>query len=137
MRELNGHKNIVRYKAHSIKRQQNNGVYEVLLLLEYCSRGHVLDLMNKKIQTGFTQKEVLNIFSDVCKARGEYISCDQFYNFNGRKWAEIVCWKQEQTIAKTCTFFESFQTKVLQTEKSRSFDKFDQHLGQYNKWSIT
>ena len=25
MRELNGHRNIVRYKAHSIKRQQNNG----------------------------------------------------------------------------------------------------------------
>ena len=25
MRELNGHKNIVRYKAHSIKRQPNNG----------------------------------------------------------------------------------------------------------------
>ena len=71
MRELNGHKNIVRYKAHSIKRQQNNGVYEVLLLLEYCSRGHVLDLMNKKNQTGFTQKEVLGIFSDVCKARGD------------------------------------------------------------------
>ena len=44
------------------------GVYEVLLLLEYCSRGHVLDLMNKKIQTGFTQKEVLHIYSDVCKA---------------------------------------------------------------------
>ena len=82
MRELNGHKNIVRYKAHSIKRQQNNGVYEVLLLLEYCSRGHVLDLMNKKIQTGFTQKEVLNIFSDVCKARGEYFSCDKFENIN-------------------------------------------------------
>ena len=40
----------------------------MLLLLEYCSRGHVLDLMNKKIQTGFTQKEVLNIFGDVCQA---------------------------------------------------------------------
>lgn len=27
MRELNGHRNIVRYKAHSIKRQQNNGTF--------------------------------------------------------------------------------------------------------------
>ena len=82
MRELNGHKNIVRYKAHSIKRQQNNGVYEVLLLLEYCSRGHVLDLMNKKIQTGFTQKEVLSIFSDVCKAKGDHSFCNKYLKYS-------------------------------------------------------
>ena len=33
MRELNGHKNIVRYKAHSIKRQPNNGKKLVKLIV--------------------------------------------------------------------------------------------------------
>lgn len=37
MRELNGHKNIVRYKAHSIKRQPNNG--KNLVMNQTCSLG--------------------------------------------------------------------------------------------------
>jgi serine/threonine protein kinase len=67
MKELNGHKNIVRYMAHMIKKQPT-GVYEILLLIEYCSRGHVLDLMNKRLNSGFNESEILHIFSDVCQA---------------------------------------------------------------------
>ena len=82
MKELNGHKNIVRYMAHMIKKQptgtksvavvtslksNHSGVYEILLLIEYCSRGHVLDLMNKRLNSGFNESEILHIFSDVCQ----------------------------------------------------------------------
>ena len=35
------------------------------------SRGHVLDQMNKRLNSGFTEDEVLNIFCDVLEAIGK------------------------------------------------------------------
>jgi len=67
MRKLTGHKNIVRYMAHKITCLKN-GTHEVLVLIEYCSRGHVLDFMNKRLSTGFTEDEVMRIFCDVVEA---------------------------------------------------------------------
>jgi len=49
-------------------KSNHSGVYEILLLIEYCSRGHVLDLMNKRLNSGFNESEILHIFSDVCQA---------------------------------------------------------------------
>lgn len=69
MKELSGHKNIVRYMAHKVTRLPT-GIYEVLVLLEYCSRGHVLDQMNKRLNSGFSEDEVLHIFCDVVEAIG-------------------------------------------------------------------
>ncbi|CAG5107472.1 Oidioi.mRNA.OKI2018_I69.chr1.g3343.t1.cds [Oikopleura dioica] len=67
MRKLTGHKNIVRYMAHKITCLKN-GTHEVLVLIEYCSRGHVLDFMNKRLNSGFTEEEVMKIFCDVVEA---------------------------------------------------------------------
>ena len=69
MKELSGHKNIVRYMAHKVNRLQG-GVFEVLVLLEYCSRGHVLDQMNKRLNIGFKEEEVLAIFCDIVEGTG-------------------------------------------------------------------
>lgn len=42
-------------------------VYEVLILL-HLYPGKVIDLMNQRLNSGFTEQEVLKIFTDVCEA---------------------------------------------------------------------
>lgn len=49
-------------------------MYEVLLLMPYC-KTHVLQMMNQRMQTGFTEKEVLDIFCDVCHAVSRLHHC--------------------------------------------------------------
>lgn len=54
--------------------QQNNGVYEVLLLMPYC-KTHILGMMNARLSTGFTEEEVLQIFCDVADAVSRLHHC--------------------------------------------------------------
>ena len=69
MKQLSSHKNIVRLYDASIFASSNNvGVYEVHLLMEYCKAGHVVQLMNTRLQSRFSQTEVLKIFCDVVEA---------------------------------------------------------------------
>ena len=42
------------------------GGFEVLLLLEYCSGGSVVDLMNKN--KSFNEPEIIHIFGSICRA---------------------------------------------------------------------
>lgn len=70
---LNGHKNIIGY-VDSVITHTGNGVYEVLMLMHYY-KGHVLQLMNDNINTGFTEVEVLRIFCDVCEAVSRLHHC--------------------------------------------------------------
>lgn len=70
---LSGHKNIIGYVDSSIT-QQNNGVYEVLLLMPYC-KTHILGMMNARLSTGFTEEEVLQIFCDVADAVSRLHHC--------------------------------------------------------------
>uniref|UniRef100_A0A336MW56 CSON008063 protein n=1 Tax=Culicoides sonorensis TaxID=179676 RepID=A0A336MW56_CULSO len=70
---LSGHKNIIGYVDSSIT-QQNNGVYEVLLLMPYC-KTHILGMMNSRIGTGFTEEEVLKIFCDTADAVSRLHHC--------------------------------------------------------------
>ncbi|KAL1121944.1 hypothetical protein AAG570_003352 [Ranatra chinensis] len=70
---LSGHKNIIGYVDSSIT-PTGNGVYEVLLLMPYC-KTHVLQLMNSRLQSGFTEQEVLQIFCDVCEAVSRLHHC--------------------------------------------------------------
>ncbi|CAH1794694.1 unnamed protein product [Owenia fusiformis] len=70
---LSGHKNIIKYVDHSITKQ-NNGVYEVLLLMQYC-RGTVIQQMNDRLSNGFTEKQVLQIFCDMCEAVSRLHHC--------------------------------------------------------------
>ncbi|XP_063697673.1 uncharacterized protein LOC134828621 [Culicoides brevitarsis] len=70
---LSGHKNIIGYVDSSIT-QQNNGVYEVLLLMPYC-KNHILGMMNARLTTGFTEEEVLQIFCDVADAVSRLHHC--------------------------------------------------------------
>nr|KAF6430803.1 BMP2 inducible kinase [Rousettus aegyptiacus] len=74
MKELSGHKNIVGYLDCAINSVIDN-VWEVLILMEYCRAGQVVNQMNKKLQTGFTESEVLQIFCDTCEAVARLHQC--------------------------------------------------------------
>ncbi|XP_023839576.1 AP2-associated protein kinase 1 isoform X6 [Salvelinus sp. IW2-2015] len=68
MKDLVGHKNIVGYLDSSITTCGGGDVWEVLILMDYCKGGQVVNLMNQRLQTGFTEAEVLQIFCDTCDA---------------------------------------------------------------------
>ncbi|XP_037088378.1 AP2-associated protein kinase 1-like [Pollicipes pollicipes] len=70
---LSGHPYIIGY-VDSTVRSCGGGVYEVLLLMPYY-RTHVLQMMNERLQTGFSEHEVLRIFSDVCEAVSRLHHC--------------------------------------------------------------
>ncbi|XP_006885354.1 PREDICTED: BMP-2-inducible protein kinase [Elephantulus edwardii] len=74
MKELSGHKNIVGYLDSAVNSISDN-VWEVLILMEYCRAGQVVNEMNKKLQTGFTESEVLQIFCDTCEAVARLHQC--------------------------------------------------------------
>ncbi|XP_058050260.1 AP2-associated protein kinase 1 isoform X12 [Ahaetulla prasina] len=68
MRDLVGHKNIVGYIDSTINSVSSGDVWEVLILMDFCRGGQVVNLMNQRLQTGFTENEVLQIFCDTCEA---------------------------------------------------------------------
>ncbi|XP_031780099.1 AP2-associated protein kinase 1 isoform X2 [Nasonia vitripennis] len=70
---LSGHKNIIGYVDSSIT-HTGGGVHELLLLMPYC-KSQVLQMMNNRLQTGFTEPEVLQIFCDTCEAVSRLHHC--------------------------------------------------------------
>ncbi|XP_053920470.1 BMP-2-inducible protein kinase isoform X2 [Cuculus canorus] len=74
MKELSGHKNIVSYLDCAVNSISDN-VWEVLILMEYCRAGQVVNQMNQRLQMGFTESEVLRIFCDTCEAVARLHQC--------------------------------------------------------------
>ncbi|CAG9768190.1 unnamed protein product [Ceutorhynchus assimilis] len=70
---LNGHKNIIGYVDSSIV-ATGSGVYEVLLLMPFCSE-NVFGLMRARGKPNFTETEVLTIFCDMCEAVSRLHHC--------------------------------------------------------------
>ncbi|AET38813.1 Ark/Prk/Nak family serine/threonine-protein kinase Ecym_3323 [Eremothecium cymbalariae DBVPG len=66
MKLLRGNKHIVSYiDSHASKSVLNNGSYEVVLLMEYCSRGGLISFMNTRLQDRLKEFEVLRIMNQV------------------------------------------------------------------------
>ncbi|XP_039174649.1 BMP-2-inducible protein kinase isoform X2 [Crotalus tigris] len=74
MKELSGHKNIVGYLDCAVNSVSDN-VWEVLILMEYCRVGQIVNQMNQRLQTGFTESEALRIFCDACEAVARLHQC--------------------------------------------------------------
>lgn len=70
---LSGHKNLIGYIDSSIT-NVGNGVYEILVLMPYY-KVHLLNLMNSKLNTGFTEQEVLKIFCDIIEGLSRLHHC--------------------------------------------------------------
>lgn len=68
MRDLNGHKNIVGFLDSSITAVGGGDVWEVFILMDVCRGGQVVNLMNQRLQTGFSEQEAFQIFCDTCEA---------------------------------------------------------------------
>ncbi|NXI46363.1 AAK1 kinase, partial [Galbula dea] len=75
MRDLAGHKNIVGYIDSSISSVSSGDVWEVLILMDFCRGGQVVNLMNQRLQSGFSESEVLQIFCDTCEAVARLHQC--------------------------------------------------------------
>ncbi|CAI5650753.1 unnamed protein product [Oreochromis niloticus] len=75
MRDLVGNKNIVSFLDSSIAAVGAGDVWEVLILMDFCRGGQVVNLMNQRLQTGFTEAEVLQIFCDTCEAVARLHQC--------------------------------------------------------------
>ncbi|XP_034025441.1 LOW QUALITY PROTEIN: AP2-associated protein kinase 1-like [Thalassophryne amazonica] len=75
MRDLVDHKNIVGFLDSSITAVGAGDVWEVLILMDFCRGGQVVNLMNQRLQTGFTEPEVLQIFCDTCEAVSRLHQC--------------------------------------------------------------
>ncbi|CAN0052337.1 unnamed protein product [Lampetra fluviatilis] len=75
MKELSGHKNIVGYLDSAINAQAVTEVWEVLILMEFCKAGQVVNQMNRRLQNGFSEREVLSIFCDTCEAVARLHQC--------------------------------------------------------------
>ena len=66
-KQLGSHKNIVQLVESSIN-PSNNGVHEILMLMQYC-KGHLLALLNDRLKEGgLPEAEVIRILCDVCEA---------------------------------------------------------------------
>ncbi|XP_042192632.1 AP2-associated protein kinase 1-like isoform X3 [Callorhinchus milii] len=74
MKDLSGNRNIVNYLDSSVT-SNASGVWEVLILMEYCRGGQVVNLMNQRLQSGFTETEVLQIFCNTCEAVARLHQC--------------------------------------------------------------
>ncbi|XP_051807278.1 AP2-associated protein kinase 1-like isoform X3 [Acanthochromis polyacanthus] len=75
MRDLVGNKNIVGFLDSSIAAVGAGDVWEVLILMDFCRGGQVVNLMNQRLQTGFTEAEVSQIFCDTCEALARLHQC--------------------------------------------------------------
>ncbi|XP_068166444.1 AP2-associated protein kinase 1-like isoform X6 [Antennarius striatus] len=75
MRDLVGNKNIVGFLDSSITAVGAGDVWEVLILMDFCRGGQVVNLMNQRLQTGFSEAEVLQIFCDTCEAVARLHQC--------------------------------------------------------------
>ena len=70
---LNGHPNLIGYVDSSVT-LLDGGIHEVLLLMPY-HKSTVLQMMNDRLDSGFSQDEVLKIFCDICKAVSRLHHC--------------------------------------------------------------
>ncbi|GMK58710.1 hypothetical protein CspeluHIS016_0601520 [Cutaneotrichosporon spelunceum] len=67
MRALPPSPHLIQYLDSSHHRLPN-GTYEVFILMEFCSGGGIIDLLNKRLRDRLKEIEILNIFTDVCEA---------------------------------------------------------------------
>ena len=65
MKSLN-HKNIIEFIDSSVQ-SLGGGAAEILICMEYCP-GQLIDIMNRRADSRFTENEVLQIFNDVSEA---------------------------------------------------------------------
>ncbi|KYR00851.1 putative protein serine/threonine kinase [Tieghemostelium lacteum] len=74
MQKLSKHRNIVKYidytktSSHNKKDKDKDKESEIFILMEYCSGGHLVEIMQKRQMNRFSDQEILRIFSEICES---------------------------------------------------------------------
>eukprot|EP00092_Neocalanus_flemingeri_P021728 GFUD01023571.1.p1 GENE.GFUD01023571.1~~GFUD01023571.1.p1 ORF type:complete len:636 (+),score=131.91 GFUD01023571.1:37-1944(+) len=126
---LNGHKNLIEYIDSSVV-QTETGVHEVLLLMPY-HKVHVLQLMNDRLSSGFTEAEVLNIFCDTCEAVARLHHCQTPIIHRDLKVENIL--QSDKSHFVLCDF-GSATARVLNPEK-QGITVVDEEIKKYTTLS--
>jgi len=126
---LTGHKNLIEYIDSSVV-QTETGVHEVLLLMPY-HKVHMLQLMNDRLSTGFTEAEVLNIFCDTCEAVARLHHCQTPILHRDLKVENIL--QSEKGHFVLCDF-GSATARVLNPEK-QGITAVDEEIKKYTTLS--
>ncbi|WVW82961.1 hypothetical protein I302_104977 [Kwoniella bestiolae CBS 10118] len=67
MKSLPPNPHLIQYLGSTHSRSPSGG-HEVFILMEVCSGGGIIDLLNKRLRDRLKEIEILNIFTDVCEA---------------------------------------------------------------------
>nr|XP_018263731.1 NAK protein kinase [Kwoniella dejecticola CBS 10117]OBR85889.1 NAK protein kinase [Kwoniella dejecticola CBS 10117] len=67
MKSLPPNPHLIQYLGSAHSRLPSGG-HEVFVLMEFCSGGGIIDLLNKRLRDRLKEIEILNIFTDVCEA---------------------------------------------------------------------
>ncbi|WVQ78365.1 hypothetical protein IAT38_000450 [Cryptococcus sp. DSM 104549] len=67
MKSLPPNPHLTQYLGSAHSRLPSGG-HEVFILMEFCSGGGIIDLLNKRLRDRLKEIEILNIFTDVCEA---------------------------------------------------------------------
>ncbi|WWD01252.1 hypothetical protein V866_008194 [Kwoniella sp. B9012] len=67
MKSLPPNPHLIQYLGSAHSRLPTGG-HEVFILMEFCSGGGIIDLLNKRLRDRLKEIEILNIFTDVCEA---------------------------------------------------------------------
>ena len=68
MRLLRNNRFVVSYiDSNAAKSSNNDGSYEVFVLMEYCEKGSFIDFLNTTLQNRVKESEILNIMIQTCQ----------------------------------------------------------------------
>ncbi|RKP35309.1 kinase-like domain-containing protein, partial [Dimargaris cristalligena] len=68
LRTLPSHSNTIGFLAAASAPLPDSPGFELLILLEYCSAGNLVELLNRRMHKRLEESEILRIFSHICQA---------------------------------------------------------------------
>uniref|UniRef100_A0AAR2KL62 non-specific serine/threonine protein kinase n=1 Tax=Pygocentrus nattereri TaxID=42514 RepID=A0AAR2KL62_PYGNA len=131
MRDLSGHKNIVGFLDSSVTAVGSGDVWEVLILMDFCRGGQVVNLMNQRLQTGFSEAEVLQIFCDTCEAVAQFHQCKTPIIHRDLKVENILLHERGHYVL--CDFGSA--TKKFQNPQSEGVTVVEEEIKKYTTLS--
>jgi AP2-associated kinase len=66
-KSLSGHPSIVQFIDFCFQMLPNDSGYELLILMEHCPGGHLVDYLNSRLNNRPQELEILSIFSQICE----------------------------------------------------------------------
>ncbi|EGG16427.1 putative protein serine/threonine kinase [Cavenderia fasciculata] len=125
MKKLGNQKNIVRLETFKINETRNET--EFLMVLEYCSGGSILDIMNQREQSRLSEREILAIFSDTCHA---VMSMHNLSITHRDLKIENILYCEQSRCYKLCDFGSS-TTRVYDTNKDGERSKAEDDINTF------